>query len=403
MIAKIMKSSASFQAVYYNEHKVLEQKASLLTAANFYVEGTNTSFLSRSEYIAYFQKISNQNSRVKNKQFHAVLSTKGQAHSAEELQAIGERYIQQMGYGENPYLIYFHQDTDHNHIHIVTTRVNKDGGKVDDSFEKKRSLGVIERIMQNQDRHYLKAQDLIQDIMHYQFTTEGQLKTLLELRGYRTQEAENRDVEIWKDNLLFGVLERQVLTEKLKEPNTEQSEQRAKQLKAIFLKYKNEMPEADFKAYLKEKLGVDIVFHKSQNAEKPFGYTIIDNAQKMVFKGSEVLKMSELFKNREGVSRQETVKTFMSKGENDKLSDYLEKEDLLLVQRGDELYLIDSQNDESHPLTEYKNRIAADLIMAYNPIDERIKENKISLDLNLSAGGEGDDETDRKHKRGIKR
>jgi Relaxase/Mobilisation nuclease domain len=403
MIAKIMKSSASFQAVYYNEHKVQEQKASLLTAANFYVEGTNTSFLSRGEYIAYFQKISNQNSRVKNKQFHAVLSTKGQAHSAEELQAIGERYIQQMGYRAHPYLIYFHQDTDHNHIHIVTTRVNKDGGKVDDSFEKKRSLGVIERIMQNQDRHYLKAQDLINDIMNYQFTTEGQLKTLLELRGYRTQEADNRDIEIWKDNLLFGVLERQALTEKLKEPNTEQSEQRAKQLKAIFLKYKNEMPEADFKAYLKEKLGVDIVFHKSQNAEKPFGYTIIDNAQKMVFKGSEVLKMSELFKNREGVSRQETVKSFLNKGENEKLSDYLEKEDLLLVQRGDKLYLIDSQNDESYPLTEYKNRIAADLIMAYNPIDERIKENKISLDLNLSVGGEGDDETDRKRNRGIKR
>jgi hypothetical protein len=46
MIAKIMKSAHSFDAVYYNENKIVEQKAEMLTAANFQTTGTNLNFLS---------------------------------------------------------------------------------------------------------------------------------------------------------------------------------------------------------------------------------------------------------------------------------------------------------------------------------------------------------------------
>ena len=136
MIAKIMKSAHSFDAVYYNENKVKEQKAEFLTAANFQKTGTNLNFLSRNESISYFNKVSDLNTRVKNRQFHAVISTKGQEHTSEELKFIAEEYIKKMGYRDNPYLLYFHQDTDNNHVHIVSTRVDKNGEKVDDSFEK---------------------------------------------------------------------------------------------------------------------------------------------------------------------------------------------------------------------------------------------------------------------------
>jgi hypothetical protein len=41
MIAKIMQSAKSFQAVYYNEHKVSEQKAQFLGATNFPITSTS--------------------------------------------------------------------------------------------------------------------------------------------------------------------------------------------------------------------------------------------------------------------------------------------------------------------------------------------------------------------------
>ncbi len=57
-----------------------------------------------------------------------------------------------MGYGDNPYLIYCHADTKNNHVHMVSTRVDKNGNKVDDTFEKIRSQKVLQEIL-NQDPH----------------------------------------------------------------------------------------------------------------------------------------------------------------------------------------------------------------------------------------------------------
>jgi hypothetical protein len=51
-----MKSSNSFQAVYYNEQKVVEQKAELLAAVNFEGSLTAVDFLSKNDYIRYFNE-----------------------------------------------------------------------------------------------------------------------------------------------------------------------------------------------------------------------------------------------------------------------------------------------------------------------------------------------------------
>jgi Relaxase/Mobilisation nuclease domain len=401
MIAKIMKSAAGFDAVYYNENKIKEQKAELLSVANFHTAGTNLTFLSRNEYIAYFNKISNLNSRVKNRQFHAVLSTKGQEHTAQELKSIAEEYIKQMGYGDNPYLIYFHQDTQNNHVHIVSTRVDKNGEKVDDAFEKKRSLATIQSIM-----HTSQRQNLIDDVLEYNFSTEGQLKTLLELRGYSTKEGDNREIQVWKDNLFVASIDRQTVNEKLK---SLKNEQRLKQIRAIVLKYKEGRGDEDLKSLLKEKFGLDVVFHKTDDSATPYGYTIVDNANKQVFKGSEILKMSEFLKNAKvsntdnsvGANHQKIVENFIHKNETDALQDYLEKQDLLLMQKGNELFLIDRQNDEVFNISASRGKINESLILDFSEESDKSKE--LLLDLNIPLGSASESETDRKRRKSIKR
>ena len=48
--------------------------------------------------------------------------------------------------------------------------------------------------------------------------------------------------------------------------------------------------------YLRIKFGLDLVFHFSAD-KQPYGYTLIDNANKNTFKGSEVLALKELINN----------------------------------------------------------------------------------------------------------
>jgi Relaxase/Mobilisation nuclease domain len=196
MIAKIMKSSNSFQAVYYNEQKIEVGKAELMVAANFNQCGINSmNTLAKSDYIAYFMALSKLDDRVKNRQFHAVLSAKGQSYNAEELKTLAEEYLYCMGYGSNPYLIYFHQDTDNNHVHLISTRVNTEGVKINDSFEKRESLRHIDNIMNQIPRQELTGANIANVFLAYGFTTEGQLKTLIE-----NQTNKSYVVEIDRDN-----------------------------------------------------------------------------------------------------------------------------------------------------------------------------------------------------------
>ena len=76
--------------------------------------------------------VSDANPRVKKRQFHAIISVKEKSHSPEELANIAGIYLKSVGYGENSYLIYFHKDTQNNHVQIVSTRADKNGKKVND-------------------------------------------------------------------------------------------------------------------------------------------------------------------------------------------------------------------------------------------------------------------------------
>ena len=53
-----------------------------------------------------------KNEKSKKPQFHAVISTKFQQHSKEELAKVAEDFMQEMSYGNQPFLVVFHNDTE---------------------------------------------------------------------------------------------------------------------------------------------------------------------------------------------------------------------------------------------------------------------------------------------------
>lgn len=48
----------------------------------------------------------------------------------EKITSIAEVYMERIGFGEQPYLVYQHHDAGHPHIHIVTTNIKSDGKRI---------------------------------------------------------------------------------------------------------------------------------------------------------------------------------------------------------------------------------------------------------------------------------
>lgn len=289
MIIKILSSAKNFSGVNYNEKKNDLGESELLCAENF--GGLSfQSDLSRVDYVNYMKAIGSLNPRVKNKQFHAVISVKGKQGNLDQLVDAGKVYLDKMGYGQNPYLIYHHADTANTHIHIISTRVDKNGLKVDDSFERLRSQKVMHEIL-SRDPLY-EADHSIKQALTYQLSTEAQFRLLLELQGFTLRDKSGM-LEVIKYGEVQRILDDTVIANRIAAYQFDNK--RAQQLKAIFSKYAIGLSEEQWINLAKEKFGIDLVFHRKNEVNPPYGYTIVDHSSKNVFKGSQVLKLSAMY------------------------------------------------------------------------------------------------------------
>ena len=286
MVVVVLKAATSFAGIDYNERKNEEGKSELLVAENFAMNPDN---LKKSDYIAYMESVCRTNPAVKAKQFHAVISCKGREYSAEDLKNVALQYINKMGYGNNPYMIYFHSDTENNHVHIVSTRVQKNGQKVKDNMEAVRSQKVINQIM-NVDLA-LKAKDDISKYMEFSFSTVQQYKLLLEQSGWKLREKDGLLI-LYKGGEKHASIQLEQIKDKAKQYTPD--EERRKQITALLFKYKQGLSYTELQTLMKDKFGINLVFHTGKGHTKPYGYTLIDYRNKRVLKGGEVMDLKEL-------------------------------------------------------------------------------------------------------------
>ena len=77
--------------------------------------------------------------------------------SDDELTDIAAEYMEGMGWGGQPYVVYKHTDIDRPHIHIVTVQVDSTGRKINDSRRNERSVAETERIERKYGLHRAKG------------------------------------------------------------------------------------------------------------------------------------------------------------------------------------------------------------------------------------------------------
>ncbi|GEM69391.1 hypothetical protein SMI01S_29970 [Sphingobacterium mizutaii NBRC 14946 = DSM 11724] len=307
MIVKILKPSATFKGVRYNTNKVDKDKGELMKVANFDALQALQN-LRPKDYVNYLEAQSAASKRTKYPQLHAVISCKGRSHSKQELSAIAEQWLKGMGYGEQPYLLVFHKDTAHNHIHVVSTRVDRDGKKINDSFEKIRAYEVLNRIVGVDEKQEVDKN--IEKALSYSFSTRAQFIMVLEAQGYSLKLSDGI-YQISRYGKRQGTVSLEQVDAKI--GTFSKDIDRLAQLRAVFAKYRGQhdpaivhvtapLPGNRYSApsgytsamarMLSDKFGVQIIFH-GNNEKPPYGYTVIDHSRKMVYKGKDLMPVAE--------------------------------------------------------------------------------------------------------------
>lgn len=140
MVVRISSGSNPTGAVYYNENKVSKGEAERLAVRNYRGVYRPVQELGLATVATKLEQQAELNSKIKKPCFHASLSlAQGEKLEPSEMLSIADRYMDGLGYGKQPYVVYQHFDTDHPHLHIVSVRVDGAGKKVPDAYERDRS------------------------------------------------------------------------------------------------------------------------------------------------------------------------------------------------------------------------------------------------------------------------
>ena len=130
MVAVIKPGHSMHRIFNYNENKVKEGVAECIGAENFPL---NADEMSLKIKLGYLLKRTELRENVKRNSVHISLNfDPSETHlSKEKLMGIANVYMQKLGFGEQPYLVYQHHDAGHPHIHIVTTNIQSNGNRID--------------------------------------------------------------------------------------------------------------------------------------------------------------------------------------------------------------------------------------------------------------------------------
>ena len=145
MIAKISSTENLGGALGYNFKKVQHNEAAVL-CVNELRKGFDGTF-QMDKVLADMQKAIPEQCRTKKTVFHCSLNPHpDEKLSDERLTQIAKEYMEALGYGNQPYIVFKHNDIAREHIHIVSLRVDFDGNKINDKYEGRRSKKITDAL-----------------------------------------------------------------------------------------------------------------------------------------------------------------------------------------------------------------------------------------------------------------
>jgi hypothetical protein len=333
MVAKIGSGSSLYSALAYNHQKVKAGHAKVLLVNNM-IESPNGNFgieICTESFAPYLHA----NKKTENPIIHISLNPDPKDKvNDEQFSEIAQEYMQKLGYGNQPFIVYKHEDIDRHHLHIVSVKVDETGKMIRDNFQHRLSMRICRELekkhalipaneKQKTEGYALKKVDFkkgnikqqIANVVRpisrsWHFQTFNEYKALLSIYNVHVSEVKGEFQGKPYTGIVYAALDEKgevsgtpIKSSKIGktvgnatlQTRMEKSKEFIKNRKlkvrpkAIITKAKQNCK--NHKAFEKQlfKNGISVLFRENDSG-RIYGVTFIDHKQKFVFNGSRLGK-----------------------------------------------------------------------------------------------------------------
>ena len=328
MVPKVNSGANVYGVLQYNRIKVEAGEGRIL-----YMQGIDGRF-SIEECAEAFGYYTALNPRVRKPVVHFSLNPSPEDRLSEaQLTRLAAEFMERMGYGRQPYVVFLHEDIARRHMHVVSVRVDEQGRKIDHNNELRRAMAVCRELeheyglhvpedggVQTEPEELHRVDYLRSDLKHqlrnvvmtlkqqYGFQSLAEFNTLLERYGLAAEEVRGDVRGRPYRGLVYHVLDDDgqrtgaavkasrlgdFFGWKALEEKFDASKQRLRQHPETLDRTRREIDRArsgsrnrkEFTAELR-KNGIDAVFREN-DAGRIYGVTFIDRTTHQVFNGRE--------------------------------------------------------------------------------------------------------------------
>ncbi len=147
MVAKIGHGTSLFGAISYNKLKVDDENGKVLFAQHIIEQADGT--YQMPDILHSFEPYLSANKRTEKPVIHISLNpNQTDKVTDDSFIKMAQQYMDELGFGEQPYIVFKHTDIEREHIHIVSVRVKADGSCISDAYEKRRSMDICRKLEQ---------------------------------------------------------------------------------------------------------------------------------------------------------------------------------------------------------------------------------------------------------------
>ena len=303
MVPKVNSGANVYGVLQYNRIKVEAGEGRIL-----YMQGIpersdgRFSIEECAEAFGYYTAL---NPRVRKPVVHFSLNPSPEDRLSEaQLTQLAAEFMERMGYGRQPYVVFLHEDIARRHMHVVSVRVDEQGRKIDHNNELRRAMAVCRALeheyglhvpedggVQTEPEELHRVDYLRSDLKHqlrnvvmtlkqqYGFQSLAEFNTLLERYGVAAEEIRGDVRGRPYRGLVYHVLD-------------DDGQRTGAAVKASrlgdFFGWSGSRNREEFTAELREN-GIDAVFREN-DAGRIYGVTFIDRTTHQVFNGSRLGK-----------------------------------------------------------------------------------------------------------------